>query len=88
MLCSTPQGVQLPKSKRALQAHWALVKRGTGEADGARGRGKWACLQCEVHLLYTPPLTLVSLGPTRWRLLPVLLEIHQGRWDRLVPQFL
>ena len=42
--------VQLPRFIHVCQAHRALVKPGTAEADGARGRCKWARLQREVGL--------------------------------------
>lgn len=38
----TSQVDQIPKSKRARQAHRALVRSGTGVADGVRGRAKRA----------------------------------------------
>jgi len=56
---TTTLDAQPPKSACIRQAHRALVKRGTSQADGVRGRAKRARLQCEVRLFSSVPLILV-----------------------------
>ena len=56
---TTTLDAQLPKSARIRQAHRALVKHGTSQADGVRGRAKRARLQREVGLFSFVPLILV-----------------------------
>ena len=56
---TTTLDAQLPKSTRIHQAHCTLVKHGTSQADGVRGRAKWVCLQHEVRLFSSVPLILI-----------------------------